>query len=262
MEYLETWAWRLGDSVFFDLEKEDSLLDALGYANPKTMPRIVSFVGGGGKTTSMNRLAEELAEKGYRVLVTTTTHIGCPKKGQVCQAEHADALLTAEWESRILTAGKPAKDGFKLKMMDGLGDPEILEKLLQKIDFILIEEDGAKCLPLKVPADHEPVFLPQTGLVIACAGLSSVGKTFDSTCFRFEQKGDWLMRQKEDVITPEDIALILMDQRGSRKNLDGRYYKIILNQADEKQDLEHAKQIICALPGTLQQNVVVTHYKK
>lgn len=262
MGCLEAWAWRLGDSVFFDLEKEDSLLDALGYSDSERMPRIVSFVGGGGKTTSMNRLAEELAEKGYRVLVTTTTHIGCPKKGQVCKTERADTLLRMEWENQILTAGKPEKDGIKLAMMDGLGDPEILEKLLQQMDFILIEADGAKCLPLKVPADHEPVFLPQTGLVIACAGLSSVGKTFDSTCFRFEQKGDWLMRQKDDVITPEDIALILMDQRGSRKNLDGRYYKIILNQADGETERQYARQVITALPITLQQNTVVTHYKR
>ena len=70
------------------------------------------------------------------------------------------------------------------------------------------------------------------------------------------------MRQSEDRIEPEDISLILMDQRGSRKNLDGRYYKIILNQADTEEDLEHARKIICALPGTLQPGVVVTHYKK
>ncbi|MGN0158458.1 MAG: selenium cofactor biosynthesis protein YqeC [Brotaphodocola sp.] len=266
-ELESAWAWRMGDSIFFDLEQEDSLIGALGYRNPEQMPHIISFVGGGGKTTSMNRLALELAEKGFKVLVTTTTHIGCPETGQVYKGENASDILNITWESNILTVGKPMKletEGFpnKLSMMNGLDDSAVLEKLLEISDFILIEADGAKRLPLKIPADHEPVLIPQTGLVIACVGLSSVGRTFESTCFRFADKGSWLMRQADDRIEPEDISLILMDQRGSRKNLDGRYYKIILNQADTKEDLNHAKQIICALPATLQSGVVVTRYKK
>ena len=39
-------------------------------------PDVVSFVGGGGKTTTMFRLAYELAQQGKRVVTTTTTHIG------------------------------------------------------------------------------------------------------------------------------------------------------------------------------------------
>lgn len=247
------WTW--------EQEKEvSSLLEALGYPEAEQMPRIISLVGGGGKSTTMKCLSEELAEKGFRVLVTTTTHIGAPMNGQVCKAEHAEELLHVEWKENILTAGKP--EGQKLKMIDGLDDPTILEKLLQKIDFILIEADGAKMLPLKIPADYEPVFLPQTGLVIACVGLSCIGKRFGEICFRFAQKGGWLMRQADDVVTPEDIALILMDQRGSRKDLGGRYYKMILNQADGETERGYARRVIAALPTTLQQNVVITHHKK
>lgn len=259
---IAAWSWQSGDSIFSELKEESSLLAALGYSNPQTMPRIISLVGGGGKTTTMNRLAAELAEKGFRVLVTTTTHIGCPKQGQVCKAEHIEELLNVTWESCILTAGKPVNGGEKLTMMAGFDNPALLEELLKEIDFILIEADGAKGLPLKVPADHEPVFLAQTGLVIACAGLSALGKPFGDTCFRFDKQGDWLMRHSQDQIEPEDISLILMDQRGSRKNLDGRYYKIILNQADEESDLEHARQVICALPRKLQSDAVVTRYRK
>ena len=42
---------------------------------------IVSIVGAGGKTSLMFQLAEELREKS-RVLVTTTTKIYVPEKGQ------------------------------------------------------------------------------------------------------------------------------------------------------------------------------------
>ena len=37
--------------------------------------KIISVVGGGGKTSLIFRLAEELAEQGTKVIVTTTTHI-------------------------------------------------------------------------------------------------------------------------------------------------------------------------------------------
>ena len=37
--------------------------------------KIISVVGGGGKTSLIFRLAEELAEQGKKVIVTTTTHM-------------------------------------------------------------------------------------------------------------------------------------------------------------------------------------------
>ena len=37
---------------------------------------VVSLVGAGGKTSTLIALAGELADEGWRVLATTTTHIG------------------------------------------------------------------------------------------------------------------------------------------------------------------------------------------
>lgn len=48
-----------------------------------------------------------------------------------------------------------------------------MKRLLSQFDVILIEADGAKRLPLKVPSDTEPVLIPQTGLIIACCGADS-----------------------------------------------------------------------------------------
>ena len=52
--------------------------------NEKELPflaekgHIVSLVGGGGKTTLLYAMADHCARKGWRVLVTTTTHIRQP----------------------------------------------------------------------------------------------------------------------------------------------------------------------------------------
>ena len=59
-------------------EHTETLLEALGFADWKTLPRVISIVGAGGKTSTMYDLAEELAKKGARVLMTTSTHIAKP----------------------------------------------------------------------------------------------------------------------------------------------------------------------------------------
>ena len=46
-----------------------------GWLERFTAGDIVAFVGGGGKTSTMLKLAGELAERGLRVLSTTTTRI-------------------------------------------------------------------------------------------------------------------------------------------------------------------------------------------
>lgn len=258
-------------------EARPSLLHAMGFSEKRQIPRIISLVGAGGKTTTMYQLADELAEMGCRVLVTTSTHIGMVEDAAL--VEHASEIQQELWQNPILTAGTPTyRDGeaepYKLSMPQGLEQQEELQRILEFADVILVEADGAKRFPLKVPNDWEPVILPQTGLVVACAGLSacagenactgrnSVGLTFGEGCFRFEDHGGWLKRQAEDRIQPSDIALILMDGRGSHKAVDGRYYRIVLNQADGEEQWKAADWIWRALPITMQEGCVVTAYGK
>lgn len=251
------------------LTAQPSLLAALGFADLETLPRIISLVGGGGKTTTMYQLADELAEHGLRVLVTTSTHIVKPQNGQVAEICDVRELQEVEWNGQILTAGTPVEGGVtmngtpgltKLSRPQGLGDQAEMERLLELADVILIEADGAKQKPVKVPRDGEPVLISQTGLVIACAGLSAIGKTFGEACFRFAEQGQWLMRKDTDLVESDDVALILVDERGSRKELDGRYYRIVLNQADRQTQRQTAEKVIRMLPVTMQRDCVVTSY--
>lgn len=239
-----------------------SLMAALGFEKTEQLPRIISLVGGGGKTTTMYQLAEELSEQGLRVLVTTSTHIQCPEEGISAFVNHVREITGEMWEGRILTAGRPLMKEDKLGMPEGLGEQEEMERLLKLADVILIEADGAKKKPVKVPGEWEPVLIPQTGLVIACVGLSALEGTFADTCFRFREWGRWLMRKDEDVITPEDLALILMDERGSHKGVQGRYYRVVLNQADGEKEMLAAERIMKLLPLTMQEGCAVTSYRR
>lgn len=274
----QVWSWdseRIPMCQKPRLKARPSLLAALGFENTETLPRVISLVGAGGKTTTMFQLADELAERGLRVLVTTSTHIVKPHEGQAAEISHVRELQDITWNEAILTAGTPvpcrreegaaadnAPGAVKLAQPEGLDDPKELERLLKLADVVLIEADGSGKKPVKVPREGEPVLIPQTGLVIACAGLSAVGKTFEEACFRFAEQGQWLRRKSADVIEAEDMALILMDERGSRKNLNGRYYRIVLNQADGMMQRQEAQQLIQMLPVTMQKDCVVTWYEK
>lgn len=235
-----------------------SLCDALQIT--ESVPRLISFVGAGGKTTTMYQLADELAEQGKKVLVTTTTHIRRPEHGMTAMVEDIRELRELCWEGNILTVGKPAGD--RLGIPAGLHDAEAVASLYETADVILVEADGARLLPLKVPADYEPVLLPQTELVVACAGVDAIGQSFGKACFRMEQEGGWLRRSADDVVAPEDVALILMDERGSRRYVSERPFRIVLNKADTDAARQCAADVVKSLPVMLQHSCVLTAYER
>lgn len=223
-------------SLWMDMS-DKSLLEVLEIK--EQVPGVISLVGGGGKTTVMYELAKEFEAAGKRVIVTTSTHIRKPDDYQTVITDRAEDVGRAKWRSGILVTGQEAAEG-KLK---GLPEKE-LEKLRAYCDVLLIEADGAKCLPFKVPAAHEPVIIEKTELVIACMGLDCIGKTLKEGCFRSEKACELLKKKPEAPIGPEDAARILCSERGSKKAVGNRAYRIILNKADDEERKRMADQII------------------
>ena len=117
---------------------------------------VVSLVGGGGKTTLLYAFARHCAAKGWRVLVSTTTHIRQPGENYVAD----EAALASLWAAgQYAVAGVPAEQG-KLTALP----PEQLTRWMAQADMVLLEADGAKRMPCKVPAAHEPVLLPESDI--------------------------------------------------------------------------------------------------
>lgn len=187
---------------------------------------IISLVGGGGKTTLLYAMAAHCARKGWRVLVMTTTHILQPSAGLWARN---DAELAALWTAgRYAVAGTPALEN-KLTL---LPEPQ-RTAWIQKADVVLIEADGAKHYPCKVPAAHEPVLLPQSDLVLAVAGLSAMERPLREVCFRWELALPWLPDTiSESLVTPSLLAQLLTGAQGGRKLVGNRSFCIVLNQAD------------------------------
>ena len=152
----------------------------LAQALDLTAPALLSLVGAGGKTSALERLARELTQEGRRVLVSTTTHIFPPPWPLILEPD-PDALaakLQAGFAHHQVLAAAAGLDQSQTDCkLRGL-DPRVLDRLLAQgaADFILVEADGARHLPLKAPREHEPVIPEACGLVLGLMGLSVLGR--------------------------------------------------------------------------------------
>jgi probable selenium-dependent hydroxylase accessory protein YqeC len=146
---------------------------------------VVSLVGGGGKTTLMFELARELSLEGCSVLSTTTTRIYNPvpeQSGLICVSEDLPGILEK--------LDVPVSAGLHVTAAGGelAAENKLMGYTPQQIDavqetgffkWIIVEADGARQLPLKAPAAHEPVIPGSSGWVIGMIGLSAIGKPLD-----------------------------------------------------------------------------------
>ena len=119
--------------------------------------------------------------------------------------------------------------------------------LLDEADVALIEADGARNLPCKAPASHEPVILPETDTVIALMGLDACGKPISEVCFRPELVAEILRTDVSHRLTPADMAALLLSDRGARKHLGDRRFYALLNKCDAPERVAFGKEILTIL---------------
>ena len=109
---------------------------------------------------------------------------------------------------------------------------ELLEHALELCDIAIIEADGAKQMPCKLPAEHEPVLLPVSDIVIAVAGLDALGKSLEEACFRW-QLGREIFGSSCNLLFDEaKLVQVLLSEQGSRKAVGDRDFYIALNKCD------------------------------
>ena len=195
---------------------------------------VISLVGGGGKTTTMRHLAEAFVRRGMKTVMMTSTKIGCPP--QYCP-DRKSCLARFD-------AGEIALCGTRLGSKLDAPDPEFLAWILDHADAVIIEADGAHRKPCKAPAAHEPVILPQSDIVIALMGLDALGKPVGEICHRAEIVMDILGCDAAHALTGEDMAEILLSERGSQKAVGGREFYAVLNKCDDGARLQAGENIL------------------
>lgn len=216
--------------------------------------RIVSFVGGGGKSTLMYFLAEKCARSGKRVLVTTTTHIFAPRRDHYAATVREVEELWAA--GKLAVIGTPVPEKKKLKMPDAA----LLHALLPRADVVFVEADGSKHCPIKAPRAGEPVLLPECDMVLAVMGLSAIGKPLKACCFGLENAKALLGVDEDHLLTEEDAAKILSSPLGGRKDVGERAFCVVLNQCDDGPRRRSGEKIMGFLHAFGVANAVMTAF--
>lgn len=172
---------------------------------------VITAVGAGGKTTLLHALADEAVAAGLRVVLTTTTHMFC-EDGMATSLDEACARLTsaapqpeayaasAPRAGMLCVTGRPLDTGASQRSpseksapakFTGWGEAG-LERLREAADLVLIEGDGSRRLPFKVPGSHEPVVPWCTDLLLVVASIGALGRPLAEVCQRHERAASLL----------------------------------------------------------------------
>ncbi|MDD3334234.1 MAG: selenium cofactor biosynthesis protein YqeC [Eubacteriales bacterium] len=194
---------------------------------------VTAVVGSGGKTSLIDRLCAELGAEG-KVLRLTTTHCW-PPAGKLLLNPTPKTLEKAFQVDSVVAVGKLCENGKLQKPDCGLAT------LFSPADYVFIEADGSRGLPLKAPEEYEPVLTGLENKVIAVAGVTGIGKTIGIAAHRPQRYGALLRKQMDAIITPDDVAYVLESNRGQHKNVLTPF-AIVLNQCDTEELASVAKK--------------------
>jgi probable selenium-dependent hydroxylase accessory protein YqeC len=211
---------------------------------------VIAFVGGGGKTSALFRLAAALEAEGSRVLVTTTTHLRDPRLEDFrpalavvlrpeLEGPPNTALLPCPAPGVTVLLSRAAELAGKMKGIH----PAWLPALAQAWDFVLVEADGAKGLPVKAPAAHEPVLPPGPVLVVGVAGLDCLGRPMGAQAVHRPEIFSALTGcAPGEPIRWEHLAALVSHRAGLFKDALGPRV-LLLNKADRAQALPEEAQL-------------------
>lgn len=183
-------------------------------------PGVTAFIGSGGKTSLIAKLAQELPGT---VIVCTSTHI---------YPAASLPLITepiAELPAKRVCMGTMTENGKLTAPIQSFAELSALA------DYVLVEADGSKRLPLKAHLPHEPVIPACAGQVIGVVGLSGLGQPIEKAAHRPEQYAKLCGAAITDAVTPELAANVL-----NAEDLADLY---ILNQADDDTAIEKGKKL-------------------
>ncbi len=224
--------------------------------------RVTAIIGSGGKTSLMMRLASELAASG-RTIVSTSTHIMRPENIPTAGTLSEISGLAETVRTSPVCIGTLTADG---KLTTPV---EPFEELEKAADYLLIEADGSRRLPLKCHAQHEPVIPENAGLVILVIGLSGIGKKVGEAVHRPEIFEALTGLSVSDTVTAKaaaeavikELPVIMaagadsMDRTADETTGDGalggtaRRFCVFINQADTESDMDTARELAAGLKG-------------
>lgn len=164
---------------------------------------VIAYVGAGGKTTLLKARARACREAGLKVFVTTSTHMYI--EPDTLLTDDAQAIIRRMEETGCAMAGVAC--GEKIAPLSR----EVYRQACAAADVTLVEADGSKHMPLKLPAEGEPVIYDNVDEIIVVCGLHALGKPAKQACFRLELVKEFLGIEDETIITAGHIRRLVLE---------------------------------------------------
>jgi molybdenum cofactor cytidylyltransferase len=219
----------------------------------------VAFVGAGGKSTAMFKLAQELSSP---VIVTATTHLGVWQTKSIVRHISTDSASLEDadlnFQGVLLITG--TAEGDRTKPINN----ELLTKLHQYCKNhsipLLIEADGSRQKPLKAWAEYEPPIPGFVDLVIQVVGLSGLGQPLTED---HVHRADIFSRLSGlgigETVTAKALAQVLTHREGGLKNIPHNARRVVLlNQADNAETQSMARAIAAPLLSSYQSVLIAS----
>ncbi|MDO4648517.1 MAG: selenium cofactor biosynthesis protein YqeC [Eubacteriales bacterium] len=211
--------------------------------------RVISVVGGGGKTSLIWRLAEEFSALKKRVIVTTTTHMAMDdhhpfvkwdsekwnsdrkdiKEQIVSQMEHYGYVLVSEIDTK---RQKLSGLCFSREISGNSENERPYKELSTLCDIMLVEADGAKNLPIKAPGNTEPQILSFSDTVIGVLGLDALNMPIREAAFRWEKLASFFDISGEGHVLMSYMTKLARETTFLRKGVEERNYRVFFNKTD------------------------------
>ena len=190
---------------------------------------MTAIIGGGGKSTLLHALADELS-KHARVIVATSTKMYVPDWCPVLLSAELGDVESALATSPLVCVGSIHEPTGKLDA------PRVAFSDLTGIaDYVLVEADGAKKLPLKAHAEHEPVIPACANRVVYVVGIDGVGAPISQTCHRPELYAQLASASVDETVTPEMVATVLESE--------SLHDVVLINKVETESDWQKAENI-------------------
>lgn len=195
---------------------------------------VLTLVGAGGKTSLSLYLAALLAERGKKVVLTTTTRIYPLPRGEAPLILEENPRRLEEEVKNLFHRRSLVQVGQRMEEEKVVGlQPETVEILFKAgAERVLVEADGARGLAFKFPGENEPVLPRPAGRVLVVLGAWGLGQPFSPRiCHRPELISRYLDWEEGKLLEGEDLASLLLHPRSYLPRLQGEKVSVILNGA-------------------------------
>lgn len=212
---------------------------------------LVALVGGGGKSTLLFALGEELARAGNKVVLTTTTKMG---------REQADSAATVCWTADPECVAAALSQPCPVMVVTGGDDHKVTGPTPDRVDdlfadsgadYVIVEADGSRGKPLKAPASHEPVIPGASTVVVILMGIDAVGRPLSAVTHRVEQATAFTGLSPEHLLSTADCARIITHPAGALRSCPAESRVIVgLTRVAARDEaiVAELKSALCAHP--------------